>query len=1281
MSARPYTLKFLACLVLAGAAQCPGAIALAQPQPAFTAKQKELLKERGRLEVAARKFQAAGKLADALATAEKVLAVERQVYGDSHVEIAASLQWIAQLHTALEDFATARRVADEALAMRLRLHGKSHWQTTDARLARDYFAELAELKSPQRVALKDADRLMSQASTALDAAKFQEGLDHAVKALQVRQQILGETHRHAADSAFLAGFLAALANAPAKARTYSEQALAVRQKILGEHPDTAMAAYNLGFVRNHQGDFAGAIAPLDEAFITYKKTLGWKHADTLATADSLQAALKKLGQAHLAREDFPAALRAMDSVLAIYLDLHGDNHWQTREARLAIREIDLLAKLPAQQRASLADADKLTKQARAAEQGEKFAEAINAARKAADIRRRILGAEDRGANADLSWAAECADKAGEFAIARQLSEEALTVWKKVLGDHPDTANELNSLGIVFRKLGDFRKARSLFEQAVAMNRKVRGEVNAHTAASLNNLGGVLLAQGEHADARPILEQAVAICRTVHGSQHADTATALNNLGLVLQSQADYAGAKDSYFEALRIQQRILGKHAATAVTLNNIGGLLEARGDLAGARKYCDQALEIHEHLKEKKDDQFGVMLNNVGSLLHGLGEHKEARRRYEQALAVYATTLGEEHPTVATITGNIGELLRDQGAFREALDYHERALAINKKNRPRHLLTANSYRATAIMLHMLGKRSEALTQMNVGLSIEQANLGESFQFVSERAMFNGLDRVGYALPVLLTITSDCSEKADIATAFAWTLRRKGIVFESVLRFRQAQNVLARDEVLAEKVARFHSLHNLLNNTAINPPPGWSAAKLLAQQSTWQKEAEPLEAELKAALSRKLPGQLDDWQGVNADKIRAKLPAGAALVEYVRWQPYDFKATGKAPRWRPARYLAFVLTPNADRPHMIDLGEAKAIDDAITNLREHLERAPDPNASIKAYWPEAKTLHKLVFAPLQPTFDNARTIYLAADGLLNQVPFEALVDEKGKFLIEDFQFAYQTSGRDLLRPNADLAKGVVVFAGPDFDLDSAKGKSRVGKQATRAGAWKSLKGAAAEAGDIRKVLDGSRFGPVRTFEGADALEESLKTLPAPRLLHLATHGYYFDREAEVLADSLRTDLDVKARLKKANNPLLRSGIVLAGANAIGDKTIASADVEDGWVTAAEIGLLNLRGTELVVLSACQTGLGDVKTGEGVFGLRRAFLHAGARTLVTSLFSVPDADTRVLMQQFYGNLKAGRSKLDALHGAQLNIIRNGRQKAGEPPHPFFWAGFFLVGDPS
>jgi CHAT domain-containing protein len=148
-------------------------------------------------------------------------------------------------------------------------------------------------------------------------------------------------------------------------------------------------------------------------------------------------------------------------------------------------------------------------------------------------------------------------------------------------------------------------------------------------------------------------------------------------------------------------------------------------------------------------------------------------------------------------------------------------------------------------------------------------------------------------------------------------------------------------------------------------------------------------------------------------------------------------------------------------------------------------------------------------------------------------------------------------------------------------------------------------------------------------------------------------------------------------LKQMDNPLLRSGIVLAGANTIGDKD-KTMKVEDGWVTAEEIALVNLRGTELVVLSACQTGLGDLKSGEGVSGLRWAFLYAGARTLVTSLFEVPDTETRDLMKHFYGRLKT-HGKLEALHGAQLALIQQ-RRESHRAAHPFFWASFVLVGDP-
>jgi CHAT domain-containing protein len=331
-------------------------------------------------------------------------------------------------------------------------------------------------------------------------------------------------------------------------------------------------------------------------------------------------------------------------------------------------------------------------------------------------------------------------------------------------------------------------------------------------------------------------------------------------------------------------------------------------------------------------------------------------------------------------------------------------------------------------------------------------------------------------------------------------------------------------------------------------------------------------------------------------------------------------------------------------------------------------------------------------------------VYLSPDGELNRLPFEALVDGQGRYLIERYRFAYLGSGADLLERRARRSRGTVIFTAPDYDLgvrERQAGASTLlaaaGSPASpRAGAapyrgarsgevrggggWSALPGTAREASEIERELAGSAYGPVRVYAGQEALEEVLKRLPAPRVLHVATHGYFFpdqERPAGGRAGSFEGlgEEEQLSRIRGTENPLLRSGLVLAGANGSGADSDALG-VEDGWVSAEEIGLMDLNGTELVVLSACETGLGEVRLGEGVSGLRRAFRYAGAETLVMSLFPVEDRATQELMGRFYRNLKAGQGKLEALRGAQLETMR--REASA---HPFHWASFVLVGDPN
>jgi CHAT domain-containing protein len=480
------------------------------------------------------------------------------------------------------------------------------------------------------------------------------------------------------------------------------------------------------------------------------------------------------------------------------------------------------------------------------------------------------------------------------------------------------------------------------------------------------------------------------------------------------------------------------------------------------------------------------------------------------------------------------------------------------------------------------------------------------------------------------------------------------------------------------------------------------------------REAERLEERLNVALDRLVPGLRRDLTEVTAEGVRARLRPGSALAEFTRGRVFDFKATGKMRHWHPAHYYAFVVTPApGGATRMLDLGEAAPIDQAIERLRakviafkddwkaqkfagdDPLKNETDEEAS---YREAAADLYKLLLAPVRKELGAAQTLYVSPDSQLNLLPFEALVDADGKYLIESYDLSYVSSGRELLAAPAEVARGTAVFAAPDYNMTAAaraqklKGSpaatpapaaapAEVARAQTRGGTWVELKGSAAEAADVKKSLEGTAYGGVTSYLAQDALEERLKRVRSPRLLHVSTHGFFppESREQEPAELDLATGnvaLVGQSMLRQAGDPLLESGLVLAGANRLGEAGRPEG-LDDGWVTAEEITQMDLRGTELVVLSACGTGLGAVSSGEGIYGLRRAFQLAGARGVVSTLFEVPDEDSARLMRDFYEGLKQQKPKSVALTYARLKLI-NERRKAGKSAHPFFWSGFVLTG---
>ncbi|HZI16651.1 MAG TPA: CHAT domain-containing protein, partial [Myxococcus sp.] len=427
------------------------------------------------------------------------------------------------------------------------------------------------------------------------------------------------------------------------------------------------------------------------------------------------------------------------------------------------------------------------------------------------------------------------------------------------------------------------------------------------------------------------------------------------------------------------------------------------------------------------------------------------------------------------------------------------------------------------------------------------------------------------------------------------------------------------------------------------------------------------------------------------DRVASALPRDAALVEFIACVDRPLVLKHGADQYRrngQRRYLALVLFPDGTTQFQ-DLGAAEPIDLAASRLRDALANR---DATFQA---SAQALYQLAFQPLLPLLGDTRRLFLSPDGQLALVPFAALHDGH-QFLVDTFDLTYVPSGRSLLpRPEeAAPPEAVVVLADPDFNaarlptlpasqaeapglatrsLPGERFLSTLRAHLTARG-WEPtpLPGTRQEAEAIQRLLPQARL-----FLGAEATRQRLLQLPAPGILHVATHGFFLE-DAPPSSDSRAVahfgPLGGDALAFNPPDPLLRSGLVLAGAGTPAPSGVSPAappPPDNALETALELTGLDLWGTQLVVLSACDTGRGDVKPGQGVYGLRRAFLVAGAETVVMSLWKVNDETTRSLMEAYYRHLLAGKGKATALREAMLELRRTW-------PHPHHWAPFIAMG---
>jgi len=891
---------------------------------------------------------------------------------------------------------------------------------------------------------------------------------------------------------------------------------------------------------------------------------------------------------------------------------------QIAEIRLAIDQDRLLS-----------EAHHLSTEASTLGTAGKYQEAISLATRAVELAEKASGPDDAFVGCLLNDLGSLQRNKGDYAKAEATLQRALSINQNALGpDHTQTVDSLNRLGLLYRSMNNYQKAERLLRQSLEITERTLGPENPRVVALLDNLQTVHFDLGDTVQAERELERALAIAEKVLDPDHPDQARLLNNLGNLYRTRGDYTRAEPLLLRALAIYEKTAGAESPrVADTLQNLGIVARQKKDYTRAVELYQRALAIREKTVGPEHPNVAALLNNIANIYHAQHDFAKALETQQRALNIAEKAVGPYHGLTLTLLANIARTYMAMGDRANAIQFETRA-------------EAGQETAAALDL-VIGSERQKLAYVG--------DLAES----SARTISLNLD-----------LAPNDQDAANLAALVL--LQRKGRVLDamsdSFKALRQRSN--PEDQKLLDEL---NSTESRLAGLALDGPGKMAREEYQKQLTSLEEEKEKLEA----AISERSAEFRAQSQRVTLAAVQAAIPGDAALIEFATYRPFDPKAVSADEAFGKPHYVAYVVRREG-ATYGKDLGDAKAIDDAIDVWRRGLR---DPQRSDTREL--ARVVDERVMRPIRDSLGDATQLLVSPDGELNLVPFAALVDEQNQYLVQRYRFTYLTSGRDLLRTQVtrESKSGPMVVANPAF-----------AERATLQVATTSTSGKPAQRDPKRSVtstrsLEDAYFAPLGATEnearsiqtlfpdatvlvGANATETAVKQVAAPRILHLATHGFFLS-EAPAVAGGPVTGTSASSKIE---NPLLRSGLAFAGAN------LRNGKGDDGILTALEASGLNLWGTKLVVLSACDTGVGQVRNGEGVYGLRRAFTLAGAESLVMSLWPISDYTTRTLMISYYQNLKAGIGRGEALRQVQLDML-----KKNPKLHPFYWANFIQAGE--
>jgi len=1213
-----------------------------------TPEQEQRLQQAKQLGDQARQQYLQGNLAESIATLEKRRVIELDILGLDHPDTLGTTEALTKLHTDREEFARARALCQEVLALQLKKHPESHYLVIEVRRILKEIDKLEKLEPEGRKKLRASDERLNQAVILLQQAKADQALPLLRQEVEEREKLLGDKDLDLAHALTQLGHCQAKLNDwPAALATY-RRARALYQEALGEeYPTGVELVFNQAQVLGAQGHVAEARAYLEKGCELLRKCYG---PDNPVTAQ----AIAQLGLFLRNEGDNKGALPLLEQAVALQKKALGESHAETARTMILLGMVQF----------RLGDVPSARKN---------FEQALAILIKRVGVGHRELA----GAMLPLG---ELFLQQGDYLQAGQALSTAVHTWRSTLGsNHTDTAAAVLLMGDWRRAQGDYAEALLCYEEALGVFRRTLDKNNLQVANTLTRLGQWLSETGSWDQARRCFENADAIYRATGRQIHPDALANRGQLAVVFQLQGDFASAKKCLDEILAVRRQDLpASHPDLAVSYLDLGHLEMTRDRPEEALSWYEQAVALRRRVLGEEDARTLEALALQGLALQLHGQRDEARAVYEQVLAGRKKVLGKQHPHTARTLLNLGCCLQEQGQLAEAKTLHEQALAALRQTlAPEHSGVAQALLCLGWVQLENKEPVQAADSLAEALAIWKKRLAEAHTVLAPG------EAVTIARMVLATrdlLLEAYRQQKDIPPERAYqAVWDSGVLIHRLaleprsMRSRRREADQLWEQIQMRRAELTHW------NVRVTIPPDAAQRDRLVLLTGEKVELEKRLADLDTDFVR-------SWRAGQASvtDLTDQLPAGTALLELVAVE------TGVART--PAgmrRYQAFLVAQDGSKGRVkiqaFDLGPAAAIEEAARSWRLLLRTEKLPAEVEPA--PDQR-LRRLVWEPIQDRLQAYSRLVVVTDAALAGTPWAALPGESpGSYLVE--KLAVGVIGDplelyDVLARRPTPRDGILIVGGGDPEADSRQPLPLGSLSAWRSlTGWHRDKGRPAGAEEVDLVLGiAGRSSAVDVLQGGGASVHRVGELMTRcGWVHLAA-PCAASGQAAWLGDYKRgrtlgmTELPQPkvAALRGGRPPLLLGGVVLAGAMKPGqpDSTEGRRPADDGILSGDEIAELDLTGTNLVVLGDADPN----QAGEETPALQRAFHRAGARAVLGSLWPGDAAVRHNLLKRFYDNMRQQKMPpLEALRQAQISLLRDPKTSSVQA-----WAGWALSGHP-